>query len=81
VRAFLETKKPGEGGVSDLAYTYVVTGPYADMYVHLTGDREAGGWDVKGRKATLLGEGGSAKVSLTTMKEYVSTRLALQIDV
>lgn len=42
------------------------------MYLHFTpGLEEAGGWDVKGRKAVLLGEKGEAKVSLTTMKEYV----------
>ncbi|KAF7589038.1 hypothetical protein BBP40_004826 [Aspergillus hancockii] len=76
VRAFLESKNPDEGGVSDLAYTYVVTGPYADMYVHLPGNREAGGWDAKEKKATLLGGGGSARVSLTTMKDVGTLVLA-----
>lgn len=69
VRAFLENESPNEGAVSDLAYTYVVTGPYSDMYVHYAGNPIAGGWDVKAKKATLLGEDGNAKVSLTTMKE------------
>lgn len=69
VRAFLENENPNEGIVFDLAYTYVVTGPYSDMYVHFAGDPVAGGWDVKAKKATLLGEDGSARVSLTTMKE------------
>jgi hypothetical protein len=30
---------------------------------------EAGGWDVKGRRAVLLGEEGKGEVSLTTMTE------------
>ncbi|OGM48954.1 isoflavone reductase family protein [Aspergillus bombycis] len=76
VRAFLENENPTEGTVSDLAYTYVVTGPYSDMYVHFAGNPIAGGWDVKGKKATLLGEAGSARVSLTTMTDVGTLVLA-----
>ncbi|KAE8361142.1 hypothetical protein BDV27DRAFT_133483 [Aspergillus caelatus] len=76
VRAFLENESPNEGVVSDLAYTYVVTGPYSDMYVHFAGNPIAGGWDVKSKKATLLGEDGSARVSLTTMKDVGTLVLA-----
>ncbi|KOC14200.1 isoflavone reductase family protein [Aspergillus flavus AF70] len=76
VRAFLENESPNEGVVSDLAYTYVVTGPYSDMYVHYAGNPIAGGWDVKAKKATLLGEDGNAKVSLTTMKDVGTLVLA-----
>ncbi|GAB1201042.1 hypothetical protein APSETT444_010429 [Aspergillus pseudonomiae] len=76
VRAFLENENPNEGIVFDLAYTYVVTGPYSDMYVHFAGDPVAGGWDVKAKKATLLGEDGSARVSLTTMKDVGTLVLA-----
>ena len=48
----------------------MVTGPFAEMYLHFTpGLEEAGGWNVKERRAVLLGEKGRAKVSLTTMKE------------
>ncbi|KAJ5408528.1 hypothetical protein N7509_002411 [Penicillium cosmopolitanum] len=66
VRAVLEQ----EISRSDLDYSYVVTGPFAEMYLDFTpGLEEAGGWDVKGRKAVLLGEKGPARVSLTTMKE------------
>ncbi|KAE8391089.1 hypothetical protein BDV23DRAFT_153722 [Aspergillus alliaceus] len=77
VRALLENENPNEGTVSNLAYTYVITGPYADMYVHFTDSPEAGGWDVKSKKATLLGEDGCAKVSLTTMKDVGTLVLAI----
>lgn len=40
------------------------------MYMRgLPAGREGGGWDVRARKATLLER--DARVSLTTMKEYV----------
>jgi len=65
VRAYLED----EISRDDLAFSYVVTGPFAEMYVRSDpGFEEAGGWDVKGRKAVLLGEK-EAEISLTTMKE------------
>lgn len=54
----------------DLEYSYVVTGPFAEMYLHFTpGLEEVGGWDVKERRAVLLGQTGRERVSLTTMKE------------
>ena len=66
VRAYLED----EISRDDLAYSYVVTGPFAEMYLNLVpGMEEAGGWDVKGRRAVLLGEEGKGEVSLTTMTE------------
>lgn len=66
VRAVLENEIPRK----DLDYSYVVTGPFAEMYLHFTpGLEEAGGWNVKERRAVLLGEKGRAKVSLTTMKD------------
>lgn len=66
VRAVLEK----EIARKDLDYSYVVTGPFAEMYLHLVpGLEEAGGWDVKGRSSVLLGDKGTEKVSLTTMKE------------
>lgn len=66
VRAVLEK----EISRKDLEYSYVVTGPFAEMYLHFTpGLEEAGGWDVSRRKAVLLGEKGTERVSLTTMKE------------
>lgn len=66
VRAVLEN----EISRDDLDYSYVVTGPFAEMYLHFTpGLEEAGGWDVKSRKAVLLGAKGEERVSLTTMEE------------
>lgn len=66
VRAFLEN----EISRADLNYSYVVTGPFADGYLHFVkGIEAAGGWDVKAQKAVLLGDTGEEKVSLTTMKE------------
>ncbi|KAJ5894587.1 hypothetical protein N7495_006278 [Penicillium taxi] len=54
VRAVLEN----EIARSDLDYSYVVTGPFAEMYLHFApGFEDAGGWDVKRRKAVLLGDG------------------------
>ncbi|KAL1968900.1 hypothetical protein VTN77DRAFT_1261 [Rasamsonia byssochlamydoides] len=74
VRAYLE----GDVAVrkSGLKYTYVVTGPYADMYMRgfPAGRREAGGWDVRAKKATLLER--DAPVSLTTMKDVGTLVLA-----
>lgn len=66
VRAVLEN----EISRDDLDYSYIVTGPFAEMYLHFThGLEEAGGWDVRGRKAVLLGAKGEERVSLTTMEE------------
>lgn len=73
MRKYLENPDQGEispaAGEGELAYTYVVTGPFADMYVRFAGRREGGGWSVVDKKATLLGEKGQDRVSLTTMKE------------
>ncbi|KAJ5367699.1 hypothetical protein N7541_001640 [Penicillium brevicompactum] len=65
VRAYLEN----EISRDDLDFSYVVTGPFAEMYLNLVpGIEEAGGWDVKARKAVLLGDKG-AEISLTTMQD------------
>ncbi|KAJ5648119.1 hypothetical protein N7490_004491 [Penicillium lividum] len=63
VRAVLE-----EIPRDQLSYAYVVTGPFAEMYLQFSSDLEGGGWDVKGRKAVLLGSG-EERISLTTMKD------------
>ncbi|KAI1207153.1 NAD(P)-binding protein [Annulohypoxylon truncatum] len=49
--------------------TYVVTGPYLDMYLTLipTGE-DAGGYDVKSKRAVIVGSG-DEKVGLTTMPD------------
>lgn len=54
--------------VKKLKITYLVTGPYSDLYLgKIKGEKEvAGSFDVQKRKAVLLGSG-KDKVSFTTM--------------
>ncbi|CAJ2513160.1 Uu.00g012790.m01.CDS01 [Anthostomella pinea] len=55
--------------VSRMRYTYLVTGPFADMYMGpMAHEPRAGTFDVVNRKATLLGDG-TGKISLTTMAD------------
>ncbi|KAK4550489.1 hypothetical protein LTR36_000068 [Oleoguttula mirabilis] len=67
VRALLKTVKA-------LQYTYVVTGPYgdADRGLYLSArpseDEAVGTFDVKRKRAVLLGDG-EGRVSLTTMRD------------
>jgi hypothetical protein len=66
VRAYIEEDEEIKN--SGLKYTYVVTGPYPEMF--LKGDSGyACGWDVKSKKAYLLEK--DNKISFTTMKEFV----------
>lgn len=51
-----------------LRVTYLVTGPYSDLYLGSSQVKQAGSFDVKEKKATLLGTG-EEKVSFTTMKD------------
>jgi len=51
-----------------LQYTYLVTGPYADLYMGKSKNNEYGSFDVKAKSATLLGTG-DEPVSFTTMEE------------
>lgn len=49
--------------------TYVVTGPYIDMYLPLVpGAEEAGGFDTKSKRAVVVGSG-DEKVGFTSMPE------------
>ena len=54
--------------VQNLEYTYLVTGPYSDLFFGKTMKPEAGTFDVKAKKAVLLGDG-KGKVSFTAMAE------------
>ncbi|KAH7063224.1 putative isoflavone reductase family protein [Macrophomina phaseolina] len=63
VRAYLESD-----AVKQLEYTYLVTGPYADMYMGKSANDEVGTFDVKARRAVLLGDG-DGKIGLTTMDD------------
>jgi hypothetical protein len=61
VRAYAKT-------VKNLEFTYLVTGPYSDLYFGKSGKDEIGTFDVKAKKAVLLGDG-KERVSFTTMAE------------
>ncbi|KAF4126254.1 Isoflavone reductase [Geosmithia morbida] len=64
VREFLESDPSRR-----LKYTYLVTGPFADLYVgYRPAEKQAGSFDVGNREATLLGDG-NGKISLTTMAD------------
>lgn len=57
---------------SDLEHTYLVTGPYSDLYFGpFTANPEVGSFNVKEKKAVLLGTG-DEEVSFTAMAEYVN---------
>lgn len=64
VRAFIESD-----AVKTLAHTYLVTGPYADLYAgSMESEKAAGSFDAKTREAVLLGDG-EGPISLTTMAD------------
>lgn len=56
--------------IANLHITYLVTGPYSDLFIGKMGGAAAatGSFDVAGRKAVLLGTG-EGEVSLTTMRD------------
>ncbi|EOO04211.1 putative isoflavone reductase family protein [Phaeoacremonium minimum UCRPA7] len=55
--------------VQHLKITYLVTGPYFDMWAHTTaGAEEAGGFDVRHKEADLV-EDGEGKIGFTTMAD------------
>jgi hypothetical protein len=65
VRAYIRDK------VKRVEHTYLVTGPYANSIIGSSrGDPRGGGFDVKEKKATLLGSGDD-KIALMTCSEYV----------
>jgi NmrA-like family len=64
----LKVRKYIHDHIVRLQYTYLVTGPYADLYIGKTRDERGGSFDVLEKKATLLGTG-TEKISLTTMRE------------
>ncbi|KAF7192468.1 Isoflavone reductase-like [Pseudocercospora fuligena] len=64
VRAFLESD-----AVRRLTYTYLVTGPFADLYVgSMAHEPQLGSFDVQSKHAVLLGDG-DGKTALTTMAD------------
>lgn len=64
----LQVRKFIRENALDLRITYLVTGPYSDLFFAPTKDPRIGSFDVKEKKATLLGTGGE-KVSFTTMRD------------
>lgn len=60
-----------------LVHTYVVTGPFAELYLDRgMPDLRGGAFRVKERTADLLGDGND-RVSLTTMDEYAYSKSPL----
>ncbi|KAF5983109.1 phenylcoumaran benzylic ether reductase [Fusarium coicis] len=65
----LKVRKYIRENSSGLKYTFVVTGPYIDMYFTLSPDViEAGGFDHKSKKAVLI-DNGEGKIGFTTMPD------------
>ncbi|KAL1305792.1 hypothetical protein AAFC00_003956 [Neodothiora populina] len=54
--------------IKRLEYTYLVTGPYADLFITKSKNAEYGSFDPGSKTATLLGTG-DEKISLTTMED------------
>ena len=54
--------------VERLKITYLVTGPYSDLFIAPNKDPRIGSFDPKRREATLLGTG-TEQVSFTTMRD------------
>lgn len=64
----LQVRKFIRENVKKLKITYLVTGPYSDLFIAPNKDPRIGSFDPKGKKATLLGTG-EEKVSFTTMRD------------
>ncbi|KAM0326108.1 hypothetical protein ACHAQA_006701 [Verticillium albo-atrum] len=65
----LKVRKYVRENTQRIKHTFVVTGPYSDMYFDLSeGFPEVGGYDAKKKKAVLL-EDGEGKVGFTTMPD------------
>lgn len=71
----LQVRKYIRENAKDLNVTYLVTGPYSDMYFSPAAVDSVGSFNVKAKKATLLGSG-DEKVSFTTMKDVGRTLVA-----
>jgi nucleoside-diphosphate-sugar epimerase len=64
----LQVRKYIRENTKKLKVTYLVTGPYSDLYFGSSPEPRAGTFNVKEKKATLLGTG-EDKVSFTTEKD------------
>lgn len=65
----LAVRKHIRENIKRLQHTYLVTGPYADMWFGQRKEtEEAGGFNIREKKATLIDDG-EGKIGLITMKE------------
>lgn len=64
----LQVRKFIKQDVRRLEITYLVTGPYADLFIGKSKNAEYGTFDVTAEKATLLSTG-KEKISFTSMEE------------
>ncbi|VUC34647.1 unnamed protein product [Clonostachys rosea] len=65
----LKVRKYIRENVKRLKYTYLVTGPYVDMFFTLKDESpEAGGFDIKAKKAVFVDDG-EGKIGFTTMPD------------
>lgn len=64
----LQVRKYIREKVDNLKITYLVTGPYSDLYFGVSPDERVGSFNVQTKRATLLGTG-QEKVSFTTMRD------------
>lgn len=72
IRALLESEE-----ISNITYTFLVTGPFADLYVGVMADEpQLGSFDIAARRATLLGDG-EGRISLTTMTDVGKALVAV----
>ncbi|KAF4977279.1 hypothetical protein FZEAL_6167 [Fusarium zealandicum] len=72
----LKVRRYIQENVKHLKYTYLVTGPYADMYLDLQPQApEAGGFDIKNKKAVLI-DNGEGKIGFTTMPDVGKAMVA-----
>ncbi|KAI5459226.1 hypothetical protein BGZ63DRAFT_360700 [Mariannaea sp. PMI_226] len=72
----LKVRKYIRENTKNLKHTYLVTGPYPEMYFTLTQSApEAGGFDHVGKRAILI-EDGEGKIGFTTMPDVGNTLVA-----
>jgi nucleoside-diphosphate-sugar epimerase len=64
----LQVRKYIRENTKKLKVTYLVTGPYSDLYFGPSPEPQAGCFNVKEKKATLLGTG-EEKISFTTERD------------
>ena len=64
----LSVRKHIRDKIHRLKYTYLVTGPYADMWFNPSPGADAGGYTVEKKTASVIDDG-NGRIGLITMKE------------